>query len=552
MAQRVRPPSTPAQEGNNITTTTTAAAAAAIATTRDSRSTPSSTTRCSSSSSFSSSTLSTSPSVRVSEERVELRKQIDLFNCVTIIVGIIIGSGIFISPVGILSNVRSVGMSCVMWAVCGLYSLLCALCFAELGATFPESGGEYLYIMRAFGDFPAFLCLWVNFFIINPVGQAASSLIFATYILRPVFPTCEAPTEAVRIVAALVMALLISVNCVNVKWATKIQGIITASKLIALITIIVIGFVWMARGKVDNFQRAFEGSDYSGGAIAIAFYSGFWAFGGWNYLNFLTSEVINPHRNLPLGIFISMVIITSVYITANVAYFAVLTPSDMLLSSAVAVTFSERTVPMLSYVMPVLIAVSVAGGINGSVLSMSRLFFTAARYNHLPQVISMITVKNLTPAPSLMAVLVLTILMQTFGEIFYLIEMMGFGFAVVLTTALAGLIKLRVREPALPRPIRLPLALPIFLLIVSLLILTLTVYRKPHESGICLLLVAAGIPFYFVGSLWTKPRRIQSKIDAVTAFLQKLMIMIPEETGHNRHQERNDDGDISGDITSSD
>jgi len=162
-------------------------------------------TSCSSSCTSSSPTLSSSPSVRVTEERVELRKQINLFSCVSIIIGIIVGSGIFVSPVGILINVRSVGMSCVMWAVCGLYSLLCALCFAELGSTFPESGGEYLYIMRAFGDFPAFLCLWVNFIIVNPVGQAASSLIFATYILRPVFPNCDAPPDAVKIIAALIM-----------------------------------------------------------------------------------------------------------------------------------------------------------------------------------------------------------------------------------------------------------------------------------------------------------------------------------------------------------
>nr|KAG5701761.1 hypothetical protein BaRGS_000751 [Batillaria attramentaria] len=415
---------------------------------------------CSTCSSSSSPTLSSSPSVHVTPVRVELRKQINLFSCVSIIIGIIIGSGIFVSPVGILANVRSVGMSCVMWAVCGLYSLLCALCYAELGACLPQSGGEYLYIMRAFGDFPAFLCLWVNFVVINPVGQAASSLIFATYILRPIFPHCPAPDSALRIIAALIMALLTSVNCMNVKWATKIQGVITASKLIALIAIVLIGFIWMGKGKMTNFHDAFGGSDYSGGAIAVAFYSGFWAFGGWNYLNFLTDEVINPHRNLPLAIVISMVIVTLVYLTANIAYFAVLTPSEMLASSAVAVTFSERTVSALAYVMPILIAVSVAGGINGSVLSISRLFFVAARYNHLPRVISMITINNLTPAPSLISVLVLTLLMQIYGEIFFLIEMMGFGFAIVLTTVLAGQIYLRIREPNLPRPIKATLITP--------------------------------------------------------------------------------------------
>ena len=139
------------------------------------------------------------------ETVVKLKKQITLSQSVAIIVGIIIGSGIFVSPVGILSNVRSVGMSCVMWAVCGVFSGLCALCYAELGACIPQSGGEYIYIKRAFGDFPAFLCLWINFIIICPVGIAASSLIFSTYILQPIFPDCDPPSSALRLLSAVVV-----------------------------------------------------------------------------------------------------------------------------------------------------------------------------------------------------------------------------------------------------------------------------------------------------------------------------------------------------------
>ena len=141
----------------------------------------------------------------IEERKVKLKKQISLFQAVCIIVGIIIGSGIFVSPVGILQNVKSVGMSCVMWAVCGIFSALCALCYAELGAAFPESGGEYVYIRRAFGDFPAYLALWINFVIICPVCVAASCLIFATYILRPIYPDCDPPIQSVRLLAALVI-----------------------------------------------------------------------------------------------------------------------------------------------------------------------------------------------------------------------------------------------------------------------------------------------------------------------------------------------------------
>ena len=134
-------------------------------------------------------------------EGVQLKKQITLFQSVAIIVGIIIGSGIFVSPVGILTHTKSVGFSMVMWAICGLYNTLCALCYAELGASLPQSGGEYVYIRRAFGDYPAFICLWINFLLICPVGIAALSLIASLYILQPIFPDCVVPPLAERFIA---------------------------------------------------------------------------------------------------------------------------------------------------------------------------------------------------------------------------------------------------------------------------------------------------------------------------------------------------------------
>lgn len=138
-------------------------------------------------------------------EKVELKKTISLFQGVAIIVGIIVGSGIFVSPVGILKHVNSVGLSLLMWGVCGIYNTLCALCYAELGASIPQSGGEYIYIRRAFGDYPAFVCLWIDFLLICPVGLAALSLICSLYILQPLFPTCEVPEMAQKLIATCII-----------------------------------------------------------------------------------------------------------------------------------------------------------------------------------------------------------------------------------------------------------------------------------------------------------------------------------------------------------
>lgn len=136
--------------------------------------------------------------------QVALKKQISLFQGVAIIVGIIVGSGIFVSPVGILQNVRSVGMSFVLWIVCGIYNALGAVCYAELGTMIPQSGGEYVYIRRAFGDIASFICLWIDFLLICPVGIAAMGLMFAVYLLKPIYPDCEVPEDSTRLLAGLI------------------------------------------------------------------------------------------------------------------------------------------------------------------------------------------------------------------------------------------------------------------------------------------------------------------------------------------------------------
>ncbi|KAK3099734.1 hypothetical protein FSP39_008669 [Pinctada imbricata] len=138
-------------------------------------------------------------------EKVGLKKQITLLHGVAIIVGIIIGSGIFVSPVGILKETKSVGFSFIMWVICGVYNTLCAVCYAELGTTIPQSGGEYVYIKRAFGEIPAFVCVWINFLLICPVGIAASALIFSLYILKPAFPDCDVPEEGLALLAAIII-----------------------------------------------------------------------------------------------------------------------------------------------------------------------------------------------------------------------------------------------------------------------------------------------------------------------------------------------------------
>lgn len=461
------------------------------------------------------------------DNKIELKKQVTLMQGVAIIVGIIIGSGIFVSPVGILQNVNSVGLSLIMWAVCGVYNMLCALCYAELGATFPQSGGEYIYIKNAFGDFMGFVSLWINFLLICPVGIAAASLIFTTYLLQPVFPNCEIPESGLRLISACIVMLLIALNCINVKLVTKLQVIITISKIIALLIIIGIGFYKIGLGETEYLRNTFEGSIYSAGPIALSFYSGFWAYSGWSYLNFLTDELVNPYRNLPLAIMISMTLVITIYLITNVAYLGVLSPAEMLQSTAVAVTFANRTIGIMAWIMPILIAISVVGMINGTSLAMSRLFFVGAQNNHMPKIISMITVPNLTPAPSLLVILILVISYQQSGDIFFLIEMEGFGFASILVMVFAGHVYLRIKQPELARPVKVPIGIPAILCVVSLAIVVLTFYQKPYESLFALCLLIIGCLLYFINIKFrNKSIAFNQRLQIITCTLQKLLAVV--------------------------
>ncbi|KFO27049.1 Cystine/glutamate transporter [Fukomys damarensis] len=396
------------------------------------------------------------------QERVVLKKKITLLRGVSIIIGTIIGAGIFISPKGVLQNTGSVGMSLTVWTVCGILSLFGALSYAELGTSIKKSGGHYTYILEVFGPLLAFVRVWVELLIIRPAATAVISLAFGRYILEPFFMPCEIPELAIKLITAV--------------------GI----------------------RQTQHFKDAFSGKDASIMGLPLAFYYGMYAYAGWFYLNFVTEEVENPEKTIPLAICISMVIVTVGYVLTNVAYFTTISAEELLLSNAVAVTFSERLLGNFSLAVPIFVALSCFGSMNGGVFAVSRLFYVASREGHLPEILSMIHVRKHTPLPAVIVLHPLTMIMLFSGDLYSLLNFLSFARWFFIGLAVAGLIYLRYKRPDMHRPFKVPLFIPALFSFTCFFMVALSLYSDPFSTGIGFVITLTGVPAYYLFVIWDK------------------------------------------------
>ncbi|CAL1269056.1 unnamed protein product [Larinioides sclopetarius] len=465
-------------------------------------------------------------------EAVQLKKELGVIDGIGVIVGVIIGSGIFVSPKGVLLNAGSVLMSLVVWMLCGLLSTFGACCYAELGAAIPKSGGEFAYLNESFGPLLAFLYLWVALLIIMPTGNAIIALTFAEYILQPFYGTCAAPDMAVKLLAVVVILFLTFVNCYSMKWVTRIQDSFAFAKIVALLIIIGAGMYHLIFGKcsTENLQNVTEDTSWNFSNIALAFYSGMFSFSGWNALNFVTEEMKNPVRDLPRAIIISIPLVSLIYLMTNVAYFSVLTKDEILSSSATAGSFGDKVLGVMSWIMPLCVALSTFGGLNGGIFSSSRLFFVGAREGHLPRIVSMINVEHSTPTPSLIFLAVMTILYLWVGGIYVLINFTSFIEALFITLTISALLYLRIRAPKMERPIKISLFFPICFLLIGILLVILPFFQDFFETGIALAITLSGIPVYVIFVMWkNKPKWMVGFSDWCTDATQKFLLCAPTD-----------------------
>ncbi|KAI9543086.1 hypothetical protein NQZ68_014017 [Dissostichus eleginoides] len=468
---------------------------------------------------------------KTEEEVVHLRREIGLLPAVCFIIGTVVGSGIFIAPKGVLINSGSVGLSLLVWALCGVLSLFGALCYAELGTSFTKSGGHYTYLLETLGPLPAFLRLWAEFFFIRPSVASYVSLAFGRYVVEPFYAPCDAPTVLIKLVSILGLTFVVAVNCWSVTMASRTQVTLTFIKVFALVLIIVPGFIALAKGKTENFQNGFEVESITLDRLPLAFYNGLYAYGGWFYLNFVTEEVINPNRNIPLAIICSMVMVTVCYVLVNVAYYTMMTPAELLLSEAVAVTFANRALQGMASVIPFLVALSCLGALNGGFFGAPRMLFVGAREGHWPPIFSMIHIRRHTPLPAVLLLypMVVVVMLMT-GEIYQLINFASFSRWFFIALATLGMLIHRYRFPLHPRPFKVPLVIAVTFTVVCFFIVGLSLYSDPWNTGISCALTLTGVPVYYLTVYrYRLPHSWRCFFDYLSKHLQILLEVAQQE-----------------------
>ncbi|GMT22605.1 hypothetical protein PFISCL1PPCAC_13902, partial [Pristionchus fissidentatus] len=468
------------------------------------------------------------------EEGKGLAKTLTLFNGVSIIVGCIIGSGIFVSPTGVQKEAGSVGMSLIVWTVSGIFTAIGAFCYAELGTLIKKSGGDYAYIMEAFGPLLAFLRLWIEAMVVRPCTVTIVALTFATYALRPFYPHCEPPEGIPELLAVLLIVLMTAINCISVKVATFVMDFFTIAKVVALLLIICTGGYLLVFGEPqykDSFENIFEGTSKDFSTISLAFYSGLFAYSGWNFLNFIVEELKNAKRDLPLAIAISITTCTVIYVLTNVALYTAMSPDEMLESPAVAVLFANKLYGPFAFVMPLAVVLSTVGSANGVIFTSSRLFYVGAREGHMPGVLTMVNKQTRTPIPAVILTGLLSICYLALSKnIYSLINYIQISYWLAIGAAIAALFWLRRTMPDAPRPIKVPLIFPAIFFLGCVALVIIPIVASPKDTAIGLLIMLTGLPVYAVFIAWkNKPAFVASISEKTTVFLQKLFMVVDDE-----------------------
>lgn len=425
-----------------------------------------------------------------------------LFSATMLVIGGVIGSGIFRKPGVMASQVGSPELLLLVWLVAGAITMIGALTNAEIASMIPETGGQFVFFERMYGRFFAFLYGWAIFAVIQTGSIAAVAYVFAEYSFHVLglafadgalagirfhvpFIGDIAPFKelGVKLLAAATIVGLTAVNYAGVRLGGVVQNIFTIAKVAGMLLLIPAALLFPSGGAVQNLVNDSAVIQPRGlalaAALAAALQGAFWAYDGWNKITYIAGEVKEPRHNVPRSLIGGMLAVTAIYLVMNVAYAYVLPVDDMAKSRLVAADAAERCFAGGGKLIALVVMLSTFGALNAMILASARVYFSMAREGVFPSALGRVQPRFHTPGASLAAQGVWSAALLFSGTFDMLTDTLIFVAWLFYGAGAFGVFVLRRREPDTPRPYRVPgyPLLPAAFVAFAAAFLALTIYN---------------------------------------------------------------------------
>ncbi len=458
---------------------------------------------------------------------------LSLWDATMIVAGSMIGSGIFIVSADMLKDLGSAGWLIAAWLITGFMTLTAALSYGELSAMYPKAGGQYVYLREAYNPFIGFLYGWSFFAVIQTGTIAAVAVAFGKFlgyinkdlgdgnVLLQISEGFK--ISAAQLVGIVLIVLLTYINTRGIKSGKLIQTTFTAAKLLALFGLLIFGFfaakasVWDANwqdawtlkahsSRIDPTSTSNTWIELSGlvalGAIASAMVGSIFSSDAWNNVTFIAGEVKNPKRNIGLSLFLGTLIVTLIYVSANLMYISVLPLNDLAFAkdNRIALSVSTEIFGINgTYFLAVLIMVSTFGCNNGLILAGARVYYTMAKDGLFFKKTGTLN-NNVVPAYALWLQCLVACLLCLSGQYGNLLDMVSFIVVLFYVLTIIGIFILRKKKPDAERPYKAfgyPV-LPIIYILMGVTFCLMLIIYKPDYAGYGLAITLMGIPLYYV------------------------------------------------------
>jgi APA family basic amino acid/polyamine antiporter len=430
-----------------------------------------------------------------------LQRSLTLFGAVMLVVGNVVGAGIFTTSGILAAHIDHPAAFIFVWVVGGLLTIAGALTYAELGAMFPRAGGDYQFLKEAYSPMAGFIIGWLNFWVISPGSIAALSIAFVGYL--PGLPV-DNGTLFQKGLAIVVIAILSIVNYRSIRLASGAQSVITMGSLVLLVGLVV-GGAASGRGEIGNFSTSPVHLFSFGNVLGPAMIAVLFTYSGWFAAAYVGSEVMRPNRNVPLALLVGTVLVTILYTGVNAAYLYALPLEEMRGATDVAQIAATRLFgSKVAVFVSIAVLLAIGSCVNGTVMTGSRVCYAMAEDGVFWKRLGKVHPRFHTPHVAIVAQAVLAsgfVLIGSFGKLLEYVV-----FAMLLSSMATGIahLVLRIQHPELPRPYRTvgyPVIPIVFVGTYAWIAVSIAIY-SPGTSVLGLGLALTAIPFY----LWKKKK----------------------------------------------